>query len=292
MARGGRAGRTARERPPRPRHPKGRRLRDPGAQLARVGPVRLRARARRRGRRGHLRELLRARRPLRTRALRVGRRAVRGRAAAGEGRGRRRGAAGPPPRAHVRRPAGARGGRPRVPRRRIPAPLDEAVAATRRGGPLHVHLHVGHDRPAEGLHDPPPQLLRDGRGRRRPARPQRTGRRDAPLPAARPQLRPPDAPLRAVRGVHDRVRRRSARRRAGAPEVRPDDPPERPAGLREGPHRGDFHLRARRPESSASSSTGRSASGTARARSGSRDVRFQPASRSSTGWRSGSCSRR
>ena len=34
----------------------------------------------------------------------------------------------------------------------------------RRGGHLHVHLHLGDDRPAEGLHDPPSQLLRDGRG--------------------------------------------------------------------------------------------------------------------------------
>ena len=40
----------------------------------------------------------------------------------------------------------------------------------RRGGSLHVHLHVGDDRASEGLHDPPPQLLRDGLGRRRAAR--------------------------------------------------------------------------------------------------------------------------
>ena len=46
----------------------------------------------------------------------------------------------------------------------------ESRVTRRRGRPLHVHLHVRHDRPAEGLHDPPPQLLRDGRGRR-PARP-------------------------------------------------------------------------------------------------------------------------
>ena len=37
----------------------------------------------------------------------------------------------------------------------------------RRGRPLHVHLHVGDDRPAEGLHDPAPQLLRDGAEGRR-----------------------------------------------------------------------------------------------------------------------------
>ena len=33
----------------------------------------------------------------------------------------------------------------------------------RRGRPVHVHLHVGDDRATEGLHDPPSQLLRDGR---------------------------------------------------------------------------------------------------------------------------------
>ena len=37
----------------------------------------------------------------------------------------------------------------------------------RRGRPVHVHLHVGDDRAAEGLHDPAPQLLRDGAEGRR-----------------------------------------------------------------------------------------------------------------------------
>ena len=44
-----------------------------------------------------------------------------------------------------------------------PDALDEARAPDRRRRPLHVHLHVRDDRPAEGLHDPQPQLLRDGR---------------------------------------------------------------------------------------------------------------------------------
>ena len=34
-----------------------------------------------------------------------------------------------------------------------PGALDERGRLDRRGRPLHVHLHVGHDRPAEGLHD-------------------------------------------------------------------------------------------------------------------------------------------
>ena len=54
-----------------------------------------------------------------------------------------------------------------------PGALDDGGRGDRRGGPLHVHLHVRDDRAAEGLHDPPPQLLRDGRRRRRAARPQR-----------------------------------------------------------------------------------------------------------------------
>ncbi len=37
----------------------------------------------------------------------------------------------------------------------------------RRGGPLHHHLHLGDDRPAEGLHAAPSQLLRDDERRRR-----------------------------------------------------------------------------------------------------------------------------
>ncbi len=50
-----------------------------------------------------------------------------------------------------------------------PNALREAGRADRGGRPLHLHLHVRDDRAAEGLHDLAPELLRDGRGRRRPA---------------------------------------------------------------------------------------------------------------------------
>ena len=96
-----------------------------------------------------------------------------------------------------RRPrrAGGRGGRLQG---RAPLRPRRCGRGDRRGRPVHVHLHVGDDRAAQGLHDPPPQLLRDGVGDRSPAalRPRR--RPDAPLPPARAQLRPADAPDRPV----------------------------------------------------------------------------------------------
>ena len=58
-----------------------------------------------------------------------------------------------------------------------PTALDEAGSRGLGGRPLHLHLHVGHDRPPEGLHDPPPQLLRDGRGPRPDGRQRRPRRR-------------------------------------------------------------------------------------------------------------------
>ena len=48
-----------------------------------------------------------------------------------------------------------------------PARARRAGRFDRRGRPLHVHLHLGDDRAAEGLHDPAPQLLRDGAEGRR-----------------------------------------------------------------------------------------------------------------------------
>ena len=117
----------------------------------------------------------------------------------------------------------------------------------RRGGPVHVHLHVRHDRPAEGLHDPPPQLLRDGRDRGRPSGRGRPGRRHAPLPPARPQLRSADAPLRAVRRLHDRVPARPAGRRPGDAGGAADGAAERAARVREGAHRGRRRRSTRRP---------------------------------------------
>ena len=107
---------------------------------------------------GDLREQLAEGLPLRARALGRGRRAGRGRGAAGEDRGRL-----PRPRAHLRRSRRAARPRPGV-RRRQSGGTRRGRGTDRRGGHLHLHLHLGHDRAAEGLHDPPPQLLRDGDG--------------------------------------------------------------------------------------------------------------------------------
>ena len=197
----------------------------------------------RRSRRGRdLRELVAARRPVRPPALRGGRGGLRGRGAARQGRGGPGEPAGAPTRPLVCRPACARGGGPRVPRG-APGGARRGGCGDRRGGPLHVHLHVGHDRAAEGVHDPPPQLLRDGRCDRRTARPQPTWRCDAPVPPARAQLRAADAPLRAVRRLHDRVPAGAARRRPRDPRGAADDPAERPARVREGAHRRDDIVR-------------------------------------------------
>ncbi len=154
-----------------------------------------------------------------------------------EGRGIRRA------RGHVRRARRAACPRTRMGggasrRARCPRRLD------RRGRPVHVHLHVGHDRAAEGLHDPAPQLLRDGAEERRdggqapPAR-----RRDAPLPPARAQLRPAAPPVGGLPRVHDRVPARPAASGGRVAAGAADDLPERPAGLREDPRRRRRRLR-------------------------------------------------
>jgi hypothetical protein len=118
------------------------------------------------------------------------------------------------------------------------------------------------------------------------------GRRDAPLPTARAQLRPADAPLGAVRRVHDRVPARSARRRPRDARGAADDPAERArASTRRSTPR-SHRPSPRRPASSGASSTGRSASGAARAPCDSRAGRCRSASRCSTVSRSGSSSRR
>ena len=152
---------------------------------------------------------------VRARALGGGRRPLRGRGAARRrSRPSRAGLPDAPARAHVRRPRRARGGGARVPAGTSRRPR-RGRRGDRRGGPLHVHLHVGDDRAAQGLHDPAPQLLRDGR--RHPTSSPTTARderRDAALPAARPQLRAADASLRPVRRLHDRLPPRPARRRA------------------------------------------------------------------------------
>ena len=135
----------------------------------------------------------------------------------------------------VRRARRAARARPRV-RRRAPGRARRARRLDRRGRPLHVHLHVGHDRTAEGLHDPPPQLLRDGaEGRRDGGPPDRAGRRDAALPAARPQLRAPAPPVGRLHRLHDRVPARPAARRRRAAARAADALPERAARLREDP---------------------------------------------------------
>ena len=64
-------------------------------------------------------------------------------------------------------------------RGRAPERAPRGRGAGRGGRSLHLHLHIRHDRAAEGVHDLAPQLLRDGRSRRRPAELHRPGRRDA-----------------------------------------------------------------------------------------------------------------
>ena len=136
----------------------------------------------------------------------------------------------------VRRARRAARARPRL-RRGAADGARRARRLDRRGRPLHLHLHVGNDRPAEGLHDPPPQLLRDGaEGRRDGGPPDRARRRDAPLPPARAQLRAPAAPLGGVHRLHDRVPARSAARGDRAAARAADALPERAARLREDPH--------------------------------------------------------
>ena len=74
-------------------------------------------------------------------------------------------------------------------------------------------------------------------GDRPPAGVRARRRPDAALPPARAQLRPADAPDRAVRRLHDRVPARSAADRGGAADGAPDRAAERAPRLREDPHR-------------------------------------------------------
>ena len=201
-----------------------------------MGALRLRARAGRRDQCRDLPEQLAQGCRLRPRALRLGRRPLRGRNAACEGRGcagRDRAAAARP---HLRRSRRARRAGARLCRR---APGGAPRSGGGRGGgrPLHVHLHVRDDRSAQGLHDLEPQLLRHGGRRRRPRQLHRPRGHDAALPAARPQLRPADAPLRPVRRLHDRLPPRSTPGRGCACDRQADRLPERAARLREDPHR-------------------------------------------------------
>ena len=234
---GGGARRGLRERAARARRPQGRCVRDPRLEQGRVGALRLRARLDRRDRRRRSTRTARRRTPA-TSSITPSRSACSART-----------------RCSARRWTTVRGGIPRLRHVLTFAELDDLAARGRayaaehpdalrearrrdRGGrPLHLHLHLRHDRAAEGLHDLAPQLLRHGRGRRRPAELHRPRGHDAPLPAARAQLRPPDAPLRRVRRLRDRVPARPAPGGRGAADREADRLPERAARLREDPHR-------------------------------------------------------
>ena len=81
---------------------------------------------------------------------------------------------------HARRGARAR-------ERTLAEELTRVVPPSTRG-PVHLHLHLGHHRAAEGLHAHPRQLPRDHRHDLRGRRDHR-GRDHLPLPAARALLR-------------------------------------------------------------------------------------------------------
>ena len=228
----------ARTRAARDRHPEGRRVRHPRAQPPGMVALRLCARSHRRGRGSDLPVEHAGRVRIRPRARECGRLPRRRRAAREDRRRRARAR----PRARTpRRPARAG---PRVPRG-APGGARRAGCGDRRGRPLHVHLHVGDDRAAEGLHDPQPQLLRHGQDDRRHRGLLPPDRRDAPLPAARPQLWAADAPARSAHGIHDRAPVRPApdrRRHAAGSANHPPDGAARPG---EGAHRGGRQLRVR-----------------------------------------------
>ena len=160
----------------------------------------------------------------------------------------REGARGPrlPPEAQVHPDDGGDGRRRDLDERARPArrgPRREPVgAALERGHPgrhLHDHLHVGHNRPAQGLRHLARQLPLDaddvGHGERA------GGRRDRlPLPAARPQLRAADpAAERRPRRQHRLLGARPAEDRAQPLRGQARSLPLGAAHLREDLHRGD-----------------------------------------------------
>ncbi len=181
-----------------------------------VDLVRLRRPVRRRDRRADLPDQLAGRVRAHPARRRGAARAVRGRRAAREGRAGprrpRRARARPADRAggrrhDPRRAAGARRRAPRPPARRLRGPL----AGDRPRRPVHHRLHVGHHRAAQGLHDPAPQLPRDGADAARADR--RAVRPHLPVPAAGALVRPADP-----------VRRRGLRRDARLLARHPADP--------------------------------------------------------------------
>ena len=151
LGRGRRPRPRARERASRPRRAEGRHVRAARAQQRRVGAPRLRAGADRCGGGPGLRIELGTRRGVSPRPFGGGRRRLRGRVTAGEGRARREGPPSTGARAHVPRPRRSRRARAR-PREREPDGARGRGGRRRRGRPLHDHLHVGHDGAAEGLH--------------------------------------------------------------------------------------------------------------------------------------------
>ena len=166
---GGGAGRELRERAARARCPQGRRLRDPGLEPRRVGALRLRARLDRGDRRRRSTRTARRRTPATSSTTRS-RSACSARTRRSARRSSRCAATRRSSR-HVLTYADlddlAARGAPYAAEH--PNALREAGERDRGERPLHLHLHVRDDRAAEGLHDLAPQLLRDGRGRRRPA---------------------------------------------------------------------------------------------------------------------------
>ena len=238
-----------RARPHRPRH-RARRARLAAVlDAARVDLVGLRHLERRRGRRADLPDQRAERVRVGRGQLGVGGDHLRGRHPAGQDR---RGPREPP------RPAPRRGHRAerrhrrrdlaRRPARARPRPRRGRAARPPRGRHprrhLHDHLHLGHDRAAQGLRALAPQLPPGGQ-HVRGVRGARGGRPRLPLPPARARLRAADPAAR------DRPRRgdRLLRRRPEADRARADGgPPGLPAvgaaDLRE-----DLHARhlQRRP---------------------------------------------
>ena len=194
-------------RPGRARRRQGRPRLDPRQHPPGVDLLRLRGALDRRHRGPDLPDQLTRGVPLRPRELRRQGRRRRGRRTAGEDpRGPRPAAPAGADRADDRLQRGRAldGGPRRQGRRGRPGPLGVALLGGDPGRHLHLHLHLRHHRPAQGLHHQPRQLPRDAGHGQRDQR-HRGRRRQLPLPAAGPLLRPAD-PARQLRPRrHDRL---------------------------------------------------------------------------------------
>ncbi len=144
-----------------------------------------------------------------------------------------------------------------------PSALDDATAAVDRGRPLHDHLHVGDDRPAEGLHAL--ATATTTRWRRVVDRMETTHYRPDDVMLLYLPLAHNYGRLMLLLGAHvgftiaflaDPL---AGRRGAAAGPAHA--PAERPARVREGPHRRRRALRRRDRRQAAPASTGRSRSG-------------------------------